>query len=85
MTNEYTAAHALGGRFELEACGFFEECSHKVEKYDMTANTNGPIISEVYYCALDWMKVGPLIAISIMILFFVFKKTRGIGAVRRSV
>ena len=73
MSDEYATAHALGGRFEREDCGFFEQCSHRVEKYDMTVSPGGSVV-EIWYCAIDWRKVGPLIALALLFFWYVYRK-----------
>lgn len=74
MSDEMATAQALGGKFEREDCGFFELCNHKVEKYDMTIP--GGSIVDIYYCAIDWKKVGPIILLMFMFFVYAWRKTR---------
>ncbi len=74
MTDEMATAMALGGRFEREDCGFFEQCSHQVEKYDMTVP--GGSITTIFYCSIDWYKVGPVLAFIMFMLFLVYRRYR---------
>lgn len=69
MSDVSATAFALGGRFDREDCGFFEKCGHRVEKYDMTVP--GGTMVDIWYCCIDWKKVGPLL-LGIVILLFLF-------------
>lgn len=57
--SEEVAAILLGGKFDVEDCGFFSKCSHQVEKYDYSAEP--PLSVTIYTCATDWVKVGLLV------------------------
>ena len=65
-------AHALGGKFEREDCGFFEKCDHRVEKYDMTVS--GGAIVEIFYCSIDWKKAGPLLIALLVLLVILYRR-----------
>jgi hypothetical protein len=65
------AALVLGGGFRREDCGFFESCSHNVEEFD----GQGAIV-ELTYCAIDWYKVGPLIALFVILVLYIWYKIR---------
>lgn len=79
VSDELLAAKALGGRFEREDCGYFEQCSHRVERYDASVAGKETAL-ELYYCAIDWTKVGPLVALLVLFLAFaayrLFKRSR---------
>ena len=77
MSDEQSAADALGGTFEREDCGFFEVCNHKVEKYDMTVAGGSRV--DIVYCAIDWKKVIPIIVVVFLFMLFAWKKSRGFG------
>lgn len=73
------AAHALGGKFEREDCGFFEECTHRVEKYDMTIE--GGSVVEIWYCTIDWRKTGPIILGVVVLMWFLYRKIKSMGSI----
>ena len=86
MSDEFATASVLGGKFEREDCGFFEECTHQVEHYDMTVS-GGPTSVQIWYCAIDWKKVGPIILCFILLMWYVFRRVhqaRSAGAVASS-
>lgn len=72
-TDERGAAKALGGRFLREDCGFFETCSHRVEDYDFTLSPAGSAV-EIWYCQIDWTRVGPLMVVILIALGYAYKK-----------
>lgn len=72
MTDTMATAHALGGKFEREDCGFFENCDHRVEKYDMTIP--GGSMVEIFYCSIDWRKVGPLLLVLFVVLGILYRR-----------
>lgn len=74
MSDLNSTAYALGGKFDKEDCGFFEECTHRVEKYDMTVQ--GGSAAEIWYCVIDWRKVGPLIILGILLIIYIARKIR---------
>lgn len=74
MSDTMATAFALGGKFEREDCGFFENCDHKIEKYDMTVP--GGAMVEIFYCSIDWKKVGPLIAAVLVVLFLIYRRVK---------
>lgn len=77
MSDEFATAQALGGKFQREDCGFFETCDHKVEKYDMTIP--GGSVVEIFYCNIDWKKVGPLLLVIMVFIVIIWRKSRGVG------
>lgn len=67
------AASQLGGKLEVEKCGFFSKCTHSVEKYDIT-KTNGDSYVEILYCELDWTKTVPLLLALFLFCFMVYRR-----------
>lgn len=79
--SEEVAAILLGGKFDVEDCGFFSKCSHRVEKYDYSADP--PLSVTIFTCATDWVKVAILVvalAIGIALLIRMVRRamTHGI-------
>lgn len=72
--DEVKVARVLNGRFDIEDCGFFGTCDHKVEKFDFTASSNGNYV-EIWYCSTDWAKAGGWVVI-IIILFLIYRKLK---------
>lgn len=70
------AAAQLGGKFELEKCGFFSKCTHAVEKFDVTTPAGGYV--EILFCEIDWMKAGPLLVACLVFAWFVWRKMRAL-------
>ena len=70
--DEKGAATALGGGFLREDCGFFSKCSRHVEDYDFSGGNQNVV--EIWYCALDWTKVLPTMLLTLIIIFFIYRK-----------
>jgi hypothetical protein len=66
---------AMGGKFDLEDCSFFESCSHKVTKFD-TAPDGEKLAVELSYCAIDWYKLGPILAVVVLLIAWLYRRTR---------
>ena len=79
VTNVNAASAVFGGSFRREDCGFFETCSHHVEEYNSSLNAVSPVVG-ISYCAVDWMKVGPLVAVIILVIVFLYMKLRRVGS-----
>lgn len=72
--SEEVAALLLGGKFDVEDCGFFSKCSHQVEKYDYSAEP--PLSVTIYTCATDWIKVTLFILALVIGIFFLVRAIR---------
>ena len=69
--DERAAYNAFGKPFQIEACGVFGNCDHQVEKYDFSSG--GGVHVVVYYCSVDYMKVGGCVLFVIALLVVVWK------------
>lgn len=67
------AASQLGGKLEVEKCGFFSKCTHAVEKYDIT-KTNGDSYVEILYCEIDWTKALPMIIVCVLFMIMLYRR-----------
>jgi hypothetical protein len=74
MSDVSATAFALGGRFDREDCSFFEKCDHRVEKYDMTVP--GGTMVDIWYCSIDWKKVGPAILGVLIVIFLIYRRIK---------
>jgi hypothetical protein len=74
MSDVSATAFALGGRFDREDCSFFEKCDHRVEKYDMTVP--GGAMVDIWYCSIDWKKVGPMILGALILMFLLYRRVK---------
>lgn len=63
-------AFKIIGPFDIEACGPFLTCSHKVEKFDYSGGKETYI--ELFYCGINWYQVG-FVAFLILLVFFYYK------------
>lgn len=77
-SDDMGAAYALGGKFEREDCGWFENCDHRIEKVDMTVP--GGSVVEIMYCSVDWQKVGPLALALLVFFFFLYRRMKGVSS-----
>ena len=75
------AAQQMGGKFEIEKCGFFSKCTHSVEKFDVTSTSGGYV--EILYCEADWVKVGPLLVAFLIFVWFVWSRVRSLDFRRK--
>lgn len=67
------AASQLGGKLEVEKCGFLSKCTHAVEKYDITKNETDSYV-EIMYCELDWVKAAPMAIVCLFVLVMVYRR-----------
>lgn len=72
--DEQSAANALGGKFQIEACGPLANCDHRVEKYDFSDGQK--IYVELYYCSTDHVKTFGIALVVLLVLFFAWKRVR---------
>jgi hypothetical protein len=75
------AAQQMGGKLELEKCGFFSKCTHGVEKIDVTLSTGGYV--EILYCEADWIKVGPVLLVFLIFCWYIWSKMRALDFRRK--
>ena len=72
--SEEVAAILLGGKFDVEDCGFFSKCSHQVEKFDYSAQP--PLSVTIYTCATDWLKLVGVILGVIVGIYLLYRLAR---------
>lgn len=66
------AVLALGGKFKIEECGFFDDCSNQVTHAEALAT--GISTTDVVYCATNWTRTAPaLIAITVFLVWLFFR------------
>lgn len=68
------------GRFDLEQCGFLQNCAQEVEMCDYNIS---PECLLVMNCEVDWVKAGPVILFALVALYFLYKKITGAFSRRR--
>ena len=71
---EPAASRALGGSFQIEDCGLFGECKHKVEYFDFSSGKEDYV--EVLYCATNYWYVAFAIAFVLLLVFLLLRKLR---------
>lgn len=69
--DEKKAFEAIGA-FDLEACGIYSTCAHKVEKFYNSAGKRGHV--ELFYCQLDYWKVILTIVVLLLVAFYIKRK-----------
>jgi hypothetical protein len=69
--SEAVAAILLGGKFDIEDCGFFTKCTNRIEKFDYSSTP--PLYAELWYCAIDWIKVIATCIITIILVVVLMK------------
>ena len=62
------------GPFDLEPCGPFMTCSHRVEKINFV-NGRGESV-ELFYCAVNWYAVGALLFVVFLVYLFIRRRAR---------
>lgn len=72
--SEEVAAILLGGRFDVEDCGALSSCSHKVEKFDFSAEP--PLSVTVYTCRTNWIAIVGITVGAALALFFLVRFIR---------
>lgn len=68
------AAFKIIGPFDIEACGPFMTCSHKVEKIDYSGGKENYI--ELFYCGINWYQVGGAAFVLFIVYFYLKMKTK---------
>jgi len=80
VSDRNLASEMNQGRFELEGCGFMQNCAQEVEQCDFNIS---PDCLVVMHCETDWMKAGPFLLCILVVLYFLYKKLTGAFSRRR--
>lgn len=70
-------AFKIIGPFDIEECGPFLSCSHKVEKFDYTNGHENYI--ELFYCSVNWAQVAGVVFLFLIAYGYTRMKSKAVS------